>query len=91
MTSSEGDTRYNVQEKGWSSAQFTLVKTGIWAMENIMSVTNIEAEKCVCVPIHLYMSASDKGLALHSNRSDADLALRSKGRATRGTVRATGW
>lgn len=91
MTNREGDTRYNVQEKGWSSAQFTVVKIGIWARENIMSVTIKEVEKCVCVPIHLYMSASDKGLALHSNRSDADLGLRSNGRATRGMVRARGW
>lgn len=64
--------------------QYIVVIVG--AVGLITSVTNIEVRN---VLVFLYMCASDKSLALCSDRSDADLGLRSKGRATRGAVRGT--
>lgn len=50
-------------------------------------ISNVEVQKCVCS----YTCVLDKGLALHSNISDADLGLRSNWRATWEAARARGW
>lgn len=62
------------------------VAVTVWAVGLVTSVTNIEVRN---VHVFLYMCASDKSLALCSDRSDADMVLRSKGRAMGGAVRGT--